>query len=138
MADETERVAVSDLEELIEQLPGVLRCQVVTNDWGGIEAVHVLSSLERSPKQTVRDIESALLARWHLRVDRKKISVAQVAAGRPQGGEAPRLRVAGWEVEHDAARGRVTATVLLAAAEGETVIRGEYRGAYIPSQQPLP
>ncbi|MCY0885266.1 MAG: hypothetical protein OWV35_05200, partial [Firmicutes bacterium] len=47
-------------------------------------------------------------------------------------------RVAGWEVEHDAARGRVTATVLLAAAEGETVIRGEYRGAYIPSQQPLP
>lgn len=71
-------VTVAEVEALIGGLGGVSATRVVVNDWGGVEEVHVLATLERGPKQIVRDIESALAARFGLMLDRKKISVAQL------------------------------------------------------------
>ncbi len=71
-------VTVAEVEALISKLGGVSATRVVVNDWGGVEEVHVLATLERGPKQIVRDIESALAARFGLMLDRKKISVAQL------------------------------------------------------------
>ena len=75
-----ERVGLEEVERPIASLVGIEACRVVANDWGALEEVHVLIGPDRHPKQAVRDIESALAARWKLRVDHKKISVAQIGA----------------------------------------------------------
>jgi hypothetical protein len=42
-----------------------------------VDEVHLLTTTEVKPKQTVRNVESALLARLDLHVDHRKVSVAQ-------------------------------------------------------------
>jgi hypothetical protein len=63
-------------EELLVTLPGVLNVRIVPSPTGEVSEVHVLTTTEVSPKQTVRNVESALLANLGMRVSHKKISVA--------------------------------------------------------------
>lgn len=63
-------------EELLQTLPGVLNVRIVSGATGEVSEVHVLTTTEVSPKQTVRNVESALLAHLGMRVSHKKISVA--------------------------------------------------------------
>lgn len=63
-------------EELLQTLPGVLNVRIVSSPSGEVSEVHVLTTTEVSPKQTVRNVESALLAHLGMRVSHKKISVA--------------------------------------------------------------
>ncbi len=63
-------------EELIVTLPGVLSVRIVPNETGAIDEVHVLTTDAVPPKNTVRNIESALMAQLGLRVNHRKISVA--------------------------------------------------------------
>jgi hypothetical protein len=63
-------------EELLQTLPGVYSARILANESGAVDAIHVLTGTEVSPKQTVRNIESALVAHLGMRVDHRKISVA--------------------------------------------------------------
>jgi hypothetical protein len=63
-------------EELLLTLPGVLNARVIAGGTGEVTEVHILTTTEVSPKQTVRNVESALLANLGMRVSHKKISVA--------------------------------------------------------------
>ena len=63
-------------EELLATLPGVIAARIVASDSGAVDEIHVLTSAEVAPKQTVRNIESALIAHLGMRVDHRKISVA--------------------------------------------------------------
>ncbi len=63
-------------EELIVTLPAVLSVRIVPNETGAIDEVHVLTTDAVPPKNTVRNIESALMAQLGLRVNHRKISVA--------------------------------------------------------------
>lgn len=63
-------------EELLVTLPGVLAARIVATDSGAVSEVHLLTNAEMSPKQTVRNVESALIAHLGMRVDHRKISVA--------------------------------------------------------------
>lgn len=63
-------------EELLLTLPGVLNARVIAGGTGEVTEVHVLTTTEVSPKQTVRNVESALLAHLGMRVSHKKVSVA--------------------------------------------------------------
>lgn len=63
-------------EELIATLPGVLSVRIVPNDTGAIDEIHVLTTDAVAPKQTVRNIESALIAQLGWRVNHRKISIA--------------------------------------------------------------
>jgi hypothetical protein len=63
-------------EELLLTLPGVIAARVIAGDSGAINEVHLLTTMDVAPKQTVRNVESALLAHFGLRVDHRKISVA--------------------------------------------------------------
>ena len=83
-------------EELLATLPGVISVRVVAGQTGQVEEIHLLTSEEVSPKQTVRNVESALMAHLGMRVSHKKISVATTseprrasAAPAPVGREAP-------------------------------------------------
>src|SRR5436190_6084215 len=72
-------------EELLQTLPGVLNVRIVSGSTGEVSEVHILTTTEVSPKQTVRNVESALMAHLGMRVSHKKISVATSdEAQRPQ------------------------------------------------------
>jgi hypothetical protein len=63
-------------EDLILTLPGVISARIVPDETGAVAEVHVLTAAEVPAKQTVRNIESALLAHLGMRVDHRKVSVA--------------------------------------------------------------
>jgi hypothetical protein len=63
-------------EELILTLPGVVSAKIIESDSGAVEQIHVLTTAELTPKQVVRNIESALMAHLAMRIDHRKISVA--------------------------------------------------------------
>jgi hypothetical protein len=50
---------------------------------GEVSEIHVLTLSDVQPKQVVRNIESALMAQLGLKIDHRKISVAQTADVRP-------------------------------------------------------
>lgn len=69
-------------EELLQTLPGVMAARIIANETGAVDEIHVLTTAEVTPKQTVRNIESALIAHLGMRVDHRKISVATSLDGR--------------------------------------------------------
>jgi len=70
-------------ENLLTSLEGVLSARVVTTPLGEVSEIHILAGSGLSPKQIVRNIESALLAHLGLKVDHRKISIAQTADVKP-------------------------------------------------------
>jgi hypothetical protein len=89
-------------ENLLTSLEGILSARLVTTPLGDVSEVHVLAQAGLSPKQLVRNIESALLAQLGLKIDHRKISIAQTADVKPI--EA---------LERDAVRDRVLQRTLL-------------------------
>jgi hypothetical protein len=85
-------IHIARAEELLGTLPGVVSVRIEASASGDVEAIHVLTSVEVGPKQTVRNIESALLAHLGMRVDHRKISVATTV-------DAPRIRLTPSSVE---------------------------------------
>ena len=79
-------IHIARAEELLGTLPGVVSVRIEASPGGEVDAIHVLTSVEIGPKQTVRNIESALLAHLGMRVDHRKISVATTV-------DAPRIRL---------------------------------------------
>jgi hypothetical protein len=72
-------------EELLGTLPGVMSARIVVGSSGAVEEIHILTTTEVAAKQTVRNVESALIAHLGMRVSHKKISVATSAESpRPQ------------------------------------------------------
>src|ERR1039457_5589665 len=63
-------------EELLATLQDVVSARIVSDETGAIESIHVLVTGTTTPKQVVRNIESALMAHLGIRVDHRKISVA--------------------------------------------------------------
>jgi hypothetical protein len=89
-------------ENLLTSLEGILSARVVTTPLGEVSEIHILAQAGLQPKQLVRNIESALLAQLGLKVDHRKISIAQTADVKPI--EA---------LERDAVRDRVLQRTLL-------------------------
>ncbi len=70
-------------ENLLTTLEGVLSARVVTTPLGEVSEIHILAQAGLQPKQLVRNVESALLAHLGLKVDHRKISIAQTAEVKP-------------------------------------------------------
>ena len=67
-------------ESLIATLQSVVSVRIVASENGVVDAVHVLVSGELTPKQVVRNVESALMAQLGMKIDHRKISVATTTA----------------------------------------------------------
>ena len=74
---------VKRAENLLTSLTGVLSASVVVTPQGEVSEIHVLTRNDVAPKQVVRNIESALMAQLGMKIDHRKISVAQTADVRP-------------------------------------------------------
>jgi hypothetical protein len=77
-------------EDLLATLPGVISARIIAGSNGAVDEIHLLTTLDVTPKQTVRNVESALMAHLGMRVSHKKISVATSDdAQRPQRMSSP-------------------------------------------------
>lgn len=72
--------SLEEAEQLLNSLAGVLSARMVGRPGGQIDEIHLLTTREVTAKQTVRNVESALLAQLGLSVDHRKISVARTSA----------------------------------------------------------
>nr|MDH3571900.1 hypothetical protein [Gemmatimonadota bacterium] len=71
--DQSERATpdpwgVRRAENLLTSLQGVLSARIEVSPIGEVTAVHVLTGAGSSPKQMVRNVESALLAQLGLKI----------------------------------------------------------------------
>ena len=69
--------SIEGAEALLNSLRGVVSARIVARPGGVIEEIHVLTAGGVAAKQTVRNVESALLAHFGLKIDHRKVSVAQ-------------------------------------------------------------
>jgi len=77
---------LAEAERQLRTLPGVLEVRIVPSETGAVSEVHVVTTMEVSPKATVRNVETMLKASLKMTVDHRKISVAT-------SNEKPRERV---------------------------------------------
>ena len=126
-------------EALLNSLRGVLSARVVARPGGVIEEIHLLTEGDVSAKQSVRNVESALLAHFGMKIDHRKVSVAQTED--EQGAAVRALEVSGGRSEEGrflfvnhrvetekALRVRIAVTVEWGGEEYE----GEASGADLP------
>ena len=100
-------------EELLATLPGVIAARIIASDNGAVDEIHVLTTSEVTPKQTVRNIESALIAHLGMRVDHRKISVATTLESQPS---KEAVREAAREKEKEREAKMVAEAAAIAAA----------------------
>ena len=120
-----------DFEVLINKIPGVISSRLVMEDQV-ITELHILSNFSRTPKQIIRDIQSALMAGYDMELDHKVISVAQIEDGRVSK-RSFRLRLKNIDLSME--DNRLTTTVHLSkgskeyagAASGGSSVQNRYR-----------
>lgn len=67
---------ISCVEDFLKSIEGIESCKILANENELLE-VHILSDGSRSPKQISRDIETAIITKFDIRIDRKVISIVQ-------------------------------------------------------------
>ena len=67
-----------EIKTLICKLPDIRHCSVVCSSRDEVEEIHVLAGINRNIKQLVRDIQSAINAKFGINIDYKVISIAQI------------------------------------------------------------
>jgi hypothetical protein len=132
----TPGVDMDAVEAEILRLPDVAAVRVVTDDLSRPVEVHVLAHTGKHAKQVVRDVQSVALASFNLEIDRRIVSVVQLA---PNGESdtastaprAPRVRVLG--IQASTVDLRMSIRVTLEADEQAT---GYAEGAAAPTIRP--
>ncbi|UCH34859.1 MAG: hypothetical protein JSV65_00450 [Armatimonadota bacterium] len=114
MSESNKAPSIAAIEQTIKRLRNVLSVRVAGNGQGDVEEVHVLIDNKRNPKQVGRDIESALMSELGVRVDHRKISIAQVRDSEARAPE-PRLQLANISITTD--RRLVQARITLSRGE---------------------
>ena len=69
--------SVEGAEAVLEGLDGVISARVVLKERGELGEVHLLTGDTVAPKRTVRRVESAFIKNWGMKIDHRKVSVAQ-------------------------------------------------------------
>ena len=95
-------------QEKIGRLDGVQAARVVAEN-GHVDEIHVLARRTKAPKQLVRDVQSLSQALFGVDIDRRIVSVVQLADADFDGGDRPALADVSETVE--GARAEVTVTL---------------------------
>ena len=110
------------------RLPSVDAVRIVGNS-DGITEVHVVAPPDKPAKQVVRDIQSLAMARFGANIDRRAISVVQIAGESTPAAEGERPRIVAIDEKPDG--DRVTVAVTLEWRNEQ--YRGEASGPMVPS-----
>lgn len=79
--DLDDEFAVLDVEQSIVALEGIQAVRLVPGQKRPVDELHVVVTPDRDPKQTVRDLQSLLIAHHGIDIDRRVISVVQLPPG---------------------------------------------------------
>lgn len=99
---------VPALQEKINRIDGVEAARVVASN-GHIDEIHVLARSSKVPKQLVRDVQSLGQALFGLQIDRRVVSVVQLADSVLNSGTRPAMVDVAEKI--DANRTEVTVTL---------------------------
>lgn len=77
-----------DFEEQLRKLPGVEAARVITNG-SAVTEVHIVTRLDKAPKQVVRDVQTLAQAAYSLALDRRVVSVVQIPESDMSQGDRP-------------------------------------------------
>lgn len=118
---------IQEIEETLARLPSVQAVRVAA-DRGEIREVHVLAAPDKAAKQVVRDVQTLVLARFGITIDRRAISVVQIGPDRIDPGE-DRPAIKGV---HEIPEGARTTVVVTLGWHGEEYV-GTATGPAAPS-----
>lgn len=107
-----------EFEETIAQLESVEAARVVRKG-GNIVELHVLAAPSKAPKQVSRDIQSLAMAKFGVNIDRRVISVVQLAVDAIKERTVPRPVL--LRIKESTDQTRATLTVTLGWQDGEHV-----------------
>jgi len=105
-----------ELEETLSRLESVDAVRVV-NEGDRVAEVHILAAATKPPKQVVRDVQSLAMARYGANIDRRVISVVQLAAQSVEAQATSRPRLV--DIRDQADGPRITVSVKLSWQTGE-------------------
>lgn len=120
---------VMALQEKIRHIDGVEAARIVTGN-GHIEEIHVLARRNKPPKQLVRDVQSLSQALFGEEIDRRIVSVVQLADADLESGFRPALVDVGEFL--DGSRAEVTVTLRWS----NEIFTGTAKGAAATSTRP--
>lgn len=66
------------VETALAAIPGIIGARIVAGFDREVDEVHVLASLDKSPKHAVRDVQTLLMARFGVTTDHRVISVVRL------------------------------------------------------------
>lgn len=112
----------SQLEERILKIDGIEAARVVEENSKPIE-IHVIARHNKPAKQVVRDVQSLAAALFNVEIDRRIVSVVQLADSDLVGGDRPRI------VDIEEAANGSTASVKVTLDWHDTTLVGEVSGA---------
>lgn len=112
-----------EMQSALGRIRGIVASRVVVDD-DQVSQVHVLAEAKRSPKQIVRDVESLCAVQFGVRIDHRKISVAQIESqsSHHQPIQRPQIQSIRLVIE-----GRIV-RVHVAVSLGEQVFEGTAEG----------
>ena len=110
------------LQEKINRIEGVEAARVVAPN-GRIDEIHVLARRNKPPKQLVRDVQSLAQALFGINIDRRIVSVVQLADSVLGSGSRPALADVAESIEGN--RNEVTVTLKWR----ERLLIGQAKGA---------
>ena len=123
-----------ELEATLGRLAGVQAVRVVTGPDAHPTEIHVLASRDKTPKQLVRDIQSAAMAQFDLEIDHRIVSVVQFDEGEGPAAAAGAPRVLIATITAQTTGLESTATVTLAS--GGTLYDGSATAPATASSKP--
>ncbi len=120
---------ITSFQEKIRRIDGIEAARVVAPN-GHIEEIHVLARRIKTPKQLVRDIQSLGHALFDIAIDRRVVSVVQLADSDIDGGIRPAL------VDVSDAVDSATAHVTVTMRWEDSLLIGKASGAAAHSTRP--
>lgn len=117
-----DHLVVVEIEEAIAGLDGIEAVRLVPGERRPVDELHAIIAPERDPKQTARDLQTLLAARYGIDVDRRVISIVQLPAdtGQRLHDGLPRLVLDTVQIE---VRGNET-SVTVHLLDGDQPVRG--------------
>lgn len=116
--------ARGQVEAAIASVPGVLAARLVPGFEREVDELHVLTTLDKGPKQTVRDVQSMLMARFGITTDHRVISVVQLDEDEHATGSDRRVLISSVTVTQQG----LTSAVEVVVEDGERELVGHGDG----------
>jgi hypothetical protein len=115
-------VNLRDFEDRLRRLPGVEAARVVTNG-STVTEVHLVTGLDKAPKQVVRDVQTLAQASFSLAIDRRIVSVVQLPDADLTQGDRPVVEDVSEQMD-----GAHTSVSVVLSWQGESLV-GSVKGA---------